>query len=116
MPARRTVQIVSHGPSCLDGVMAAAAIARYYAGDRVIATLAGNSETDRTIQGLSLKTRDGIDEIWITDVSCSSVETADQLISLSDRGARGFWRDHHRTSVSRADAPEFKVPLAGEML
>src|SRR5579885_81890 len=116
MPARRTVQIVSHGPSCLDGVMAAAAIARYYAGDRVIATLAGNSETDRTIQGLSLKTRDGIDEIWITDLSWTSVETAEHLNSLIERGARVYWLDHHRTAVSRADAPEFKVPFAGKML
>ena len=116
MAPRRTVQIVSHGPSCLDGVMAAAAVARYYAGDRVIPTLSGNSDTDRTIQGLGLRARDGIDEIWITDLSWTAVETGAHLTSLVDRGARVYWIDHHRTAVSRADAPEFKVPFTGKVL
>ena len=116
MAPRRTVQIVSHGPSCLDGVMAAAAVARYYAGERVIPTLSGNSDTDRTIQGLSLKARDGIDEIWITDLSWTAVETGAHLTSLVERGARVYWIDHHRTAVSRADAPEFKVPFTGKVL
>ena len=116
MAPRRTVQIVSHGPSCLDGVMAAAAVARYYAGDRVIPTLSGNSDTDRTIQGLSLKARDGIDEIWITDLSWTAVETGAHLTTLIERGARVYWIDHHRTAVSRADAPEFKVPFTGKVL
>src|SRR6184192_4356719 len=106
MPSRRVIQIVSHGPSCLDGVMAAAAIARFYVEDRVIPTLANNSEADRVVQGLTLKSRDGIDEIWITDLSWTSMATAEHLRSLLERGARVFWIDHHRTAVSRADAPE----------
>src|SRR5581483_8908601 len=116
MSSRRTVQIVSHGPSCLDGVMAAAAVARYYAGERVLPTLAGNNDSDRVLQALSLKSRDGNDEIWITDLSWTAVETAEHLRSLIARGARVYWIDHHRTAVSRADAPEFKVPFAGRVL
>jgi uncharacterized protein len=116
MSLRRTVQIVSHGPSCLDGVMAAATVARFYAGERVIPTLAGNSDSDRVIQSLALKAREGIDEIWITDLSWTAVETGAHLKSLLDRGAHVYWIDHHRTAVSRADAPEFKVPFTGKVL
>ncbi len=96
--------------------MAAAAVARFYAGDRVIATLAGNSDSDRAIQALTLKGREGADEIWITDLSWTSAESAEHLKSLIERDARVYWIDHHRTAVSRADAPEFKVPFAGKVL
>src|SRR5271155_4051126 len=116
MSSRRIVQIVSHGPSCLDGVMAAAAIARFYSNQRVIPTLSGNNDSDRTIQGLNLKAREGVDEIWITDLSWTSTDTAEHLKELSERGAQVYWIDHHRTAVSRADAPEFKVPFAGKVL
>ena len=116
MSLRRTVQIVSHGPSCLDGVMAAATVARFYAGERIIPTLSGNSDSDRVIQSLTLKAREGIDEIWITDLSWTAVETGAHLKSLLDRGAYVYWIDHHRTAVSRADAPEFKVPFTGKVL
>src|SRR5215472_11188437 len=116
MSLRRTVQIVSHGPSCLDGVMAAATVARFYAGERIIPTLSGNSDSDRVIQSLTLKAREGIDEIWITDLSWTAVETGAHLKSLLERGAHVYWIDHHRTAVSRADAPEFKVPFTGKVL
>ncbi|HUY26697.1 MAG TPA: hypothetical protein VMV27_04695 [Candidatus Binataceae bacterium] len=117
MPEPRTIQIVSHGPSCLDGVMAAAAVARFYDGERVITTLAGNNEADRTIRALELKAaRAESDEIWITDLSWTAPETGAHLSELIERGARVFWIDHHRTAVSRADAPEFKVPFTAKVL
>jgi hypothetical protein len=54
MPKRdgRTIQVISHGPSCLDGVMAAAAVRRFYAGERVHAMLAANGDSDRVIKGV----------------------------------------------------------------
>jgi oligoribonuclease NrnB/cAMP/cGMP phosphodiesterase (DHH superfamily) len=116
MAKSRTIQIVSHGPSCLDGVMAAAAIARFFDGTRVIANLPGNNESDRAIQSLKLLDHSGADEIWITDLSWTQPQTAAHLKKLSEAGARVFWIDHHRTAVSRADAPEFKVPFAGKVL
>src|SRR5215472_1379471 len=120
MPAKtsRTIQIVSHGPSCLDGVMAAAAVARFYDGDKVIATLAGNNDADNVIGNLKLKSETGADhnEIWITDLSWNSPATGAHLTELSERGAQIYWIDHHRTAVSRADAPEFKVPFTGKVL
>ena len=118
MPGKtsRTIQVVSHGPSCLDGVMAAATVARFYDGHRVFTTLAGNNEADHVIGNLSLRSEDSNDEIWITDLSWNSPATGAHLTELSQRGAQIFWIDHHRTAVSRADAPEFKVPFAGKVL
>ncbi len=116
MAKTRTIQIVSHGPSCLDGVMAAAAVAKFFEGNHVYANLPGNNESDRAIQGLKLRDKSGADEIWITDLSWTKSETAAHLKELSEAGARVFWIDHHRTAVSRAGAPEFKVPFAGKVL
>jgi oligoribonuclease NrnB/cAMP/cGMP phosphodiesterase (DHH superfamily) len=118
MPGRTpsTIQIVSHGPSCLDGVMAAAAVARFYDGHKVFTTLAGNNEADRVLQNLTLKSDNSDDEIWITDLSWNSPATGAHLAELSQRGARIYWIDHHRTAVSRADAPEFKVPFEAKVL
>ena len=118
MPGKtsRTIQVVSHGPSCLDGVMAAAAVARFYDDHKVFTTLAGNNEADHVLQNLSLRSEDANDEIWITDLSWNSPATGAHLAELSKRGAQIYWIDHHRTAVSRADAPEFKVPFAGKVL
>jgi oligoribonuclease NrnB/cAMP/cGMP phosphodiesterase (DHH superfamily) len=113
---RRTIQIVSHGPSCLDGVMAAAAVARFYQGDRVITRLAANNESDQALQELELRTGGGDDEIWITDLSWNSTATGEHLTGLAQKGARIHWIDHHRTAVSRADAPEFTVPFSARVL
>ena len=119
MPGKtsRTIQVVSHGPSCLDGVMAAAAVARYYDGEKVYTTLAGNNDADNVIGNLKIKSDDGVEnEIWITDLSWNSPATAAHLTELSERGARIYWIDHHRTAVSRAYSPEFKVPFAAKVL
>jgi uncharacterized protein len=114
-PDRRTIQVVSHGPSCLDGVMAAAAIKRFYLEERVITMLAANGDSDRIIQSLRSKGGDD-DEIWITDLSWTSAKTAEHLTNLVRNGTRLYWIDHHRTAVSRADAPEFEVPFTGRLL
>src|SRR6202167_3507009 len=118
MPGKtpRTIQVVSHGPSCLDGVMAAAAVARFYDGHKVFTMLAGNNEADSVIGSLRLRSEDNNDEIWITDLSWNSPATGAHLAELSERGAQIYWIDHHRTAVSRADAPEFKVPFAAKVL
>ena len=113
-PDRRTIQVVSHGPSCLDGVMAAATIKRFYPEERVITTLAANGDSDRVIQ--SFRAKGGDDEIWITDLSWTSAKTAEHLTNLVRNGARLYWIDHHRTAVSRANAPEFDVPFTGRLL
>lgn len=112
---RRAIQVISHGPSCLDGVMAAAAIRRFYHGERVRTVLAANGDSDRVIQGLKLRSG-APDEIWITDLSWTSVDTAAHLRNLIHDGARLYWIDHHRTAVSRANAAEFDVPFTARVL
>ncbi|MGH7843046.1 MAG: hypothetical protein ACREQT_16205, partial [Candidatus Binataceae bacterium] len=111
-----TVQIISHGPACLDGVMAAAAIRRFYAADRVHITLATNGDSDRVIQNVRPKGGSKLNELWITDLSWTSTDTGDHLRRLTQEGTRVFWIDHHRTAVSRGDAREFDVPFAGRVL
>src|SRR5438093_8470260 len=110
---RRFIQVVSHGPACLDGVVAAATVARFYQGHRVVPIFAANDESDHTLQSLRIG---GDEEIWITDLSWTSTATGAHLGELARAGAQIFWIDHHRTAVSRADAPEFKVPFAGKVL
>ena len=113
---RQTIQIVSHGPSCFDGVVAAATVARFHEGDRVSVTLAANNESDRVIQGLKPANERGPDEVWITDLSWNSVATAEHLSRLVRGGTRVYWIDHHRSAISRAGEPEFNVPFAGKVL
>ena len=118
MPRRDalTVQVVSHGPSCLDGVTAAAAIRRFYANERVQTVLAPNGDTDRMIQLARPKGSSKLDELWITDLSWTSVNTADHLRQLLGNGTRVYWIDHHRTAVSRSNAPEFDVAFTARVL
>jgi oligoribonuclease NrnB/cAMP/cGMP phosphodiesterase (DHH superfamily) len=112
----RTIQVISHGPSCLDGVMAAAAVRRFYERDRVHATLAANGESDSIIQALKPRPGGRFDEVWITDLSWNSRETAGHLSRMVRDGTLLFWIDHHRTAVARADAPEFDVPFTARVL
>jgi oligoribonuclease NrnB/cAMP/cGMP phosphodiesterase (DHH superfamily) len=118
MPKRgaRNIHVISHGPSCLDGVIAAAAVRRFYQGHRVHTILAANGESDRIIQELKPRPGGHLDELWITDLSWTSRQSADHLQALARDGTRIFWIDHHRTAVSRADAPEFAVAFAGKVL
>jgi len=94
--------------------MAAAAIKRFFTEERVITTLAANGDSDRVIQ--SLRAKGGDDEIWITDLSWTTTQTAEHLTNLVRNGVRLYWIDHHRTAVSRATAPEFEVPFTGRLL
>lgn len=108
------IQIISHGPSCFDGVVAAVAVARFYQGFNITPLFAANQDADQIIREVRVK-RPG-DEIWITDLSWNQVETALHLRQLSDAGARIFWIDHHRSALRRAGGPEFDVPFAGKLL
>jgi oligoribonuclease NrnB/cAMP/cGMP phosphodiesterase (DHH superfamily) len=112
--AEEKIQIISHGPSCFDGVVAAVTVARFYQGFSITPVFAANQDADRIIQELRIR-RPG-DEIWITDLSWNQVETAVHLRQLGDAGARIFWIDHHRSALRRLGAPEFDVPLTGKLL
>src|SRR5713226_38728 len=94
---RRTIKVISHGPSCLDGVMAAAAIERFYRDQRVTPSLVANGEADRALGELKSRGEGGADEIWITDLSWNSLETARHLTGLANTGTPIYWIDHHRS-------------------
>src|SRR5262245_21425752 len=108
----KTVHVVSHGPTCLDGVTAAAAVARYY-GDRahVEAHFASNSEIDAVLQGLRPE-----HELWITDISWREPATDAHLRALAAAGVRIYWIDHHRTALERVKAGRVDVPFTDAVL
>jgi oligoribonuclease NrnB/cAMP/cGMP phosphodiesterase (DHH superfamily) len=108
------IQIVSHGPSCFDGVVSAVTVARFYQGYTVTPLFAANQDADRIIQ--ELRVMGPGDEIWITDLSWNHVETAEHLRRLAESGARVFWIDHHRSALRRLGSREFEVPFAGKLL
>src|SRR4029453_2226178 len=103
----RTVHVVSHGPTCLDGVTAAAAVTRYY-GDRaqVEARFASNSEIDAVLQGLHPE-----HERWITDIPWREPATDAHLRALAAAGVRIYWIDHHRTALERVKGGRGEVPF-----
>ena len=108
------IQIVSHGPSCFDGVVSAVTVARFYQGFNVVPLFAANQDADRIIQELHVVGPG--DEIWITDLSWNHAETAEHLRRLAETGARLFWIDHHRSALRRLGSREFDVPFAGKLL
>jgi hypothetical protein len=77
------IRIVSHGPSCFDGVVAAATVARFYQGHRVVPMFVANGESDEKIQRLKLKMGGNEEELWITDLSWNSNATAEHLRSMA---------------------------------
>lgn len=108
------IQIISHGPSCFDGVVAAVTVARFYSGFNITTAFPANQDADRTIE--QLRVAGPGDEIWITDLSWNYASTAEHLRRLSEAGARVFWIDHHRSALIRLGSPEFDVPFAGKLL
>lgn len=113
---RPRIQVVSHGPHCLDGVTAAAAVARYFGDDAdVVATFSSNSEIDRTLRGIRLD--DGRpSELWITDISWREPETDAHLRALAAGGVRIYWIDHHRTALERVRRGLVDVPFTDTVL
>src|SRR5262245_56981270 len=115
-PMPKTVQVVSHGPTCLAGVTAAVAVARYY-GERarVNARFASNSEIDAVLQALRPE-GDRERELWITDISWRDPATDAHLRDLASDGVRIYWIDHHRTALERVKAGRVDVPFADTVL
>ncbi len=112
----KRVYVVSHGPHCLDGVAAAVAVARFYAGEaEVVPQFAPNNEIDRVLQGLQ-PTSGSDTELWITDISWREPGTDQHLQELVRQGVRIYWIDHHRTALERFAAGGVNVPFAGRVL
>ena len=112
----RPIRVVSHGPACLDGTVAAAVVARFYGPRRVIAVFAANQESDTVLQHNAQRWTGRVQELWITDLSWKETTTAARLAELAHAGTRIYWIDHHRSAIVRRHAPEFSLPLAGRRL
>jgi len=113
---RPQILVVSHGPHCLDGVTAAAAVARYFEPSAdVTATFASNSEIDRTLR--AVRPASGRDtELWVTDISWREPDTDAHLRALAADGVRVFWIDHHRTALERVRHGLVDVPFTDTVL
>jgi oligoribonuclease NrnB/cAMP/cGMP phosphodiesterase (DHH superfamily) len=113
---RQQIQIVSHGPHCLDGVTAAAAVTRYFQDEAdVRATFASNSEIDEVLRSIRPE-NPAATQLWITDISWREPATDAHLRSLVARGVRIFWVDHHRTALERVKRGLVDVPFAETVL
>lgn len=114
--ATKTVHVVSHGPTCLDGVTAAAAVARYF-GDRahVEPRFASNTEIDTVLRSVRPE-GGGEHELWITDISWREPATDAHLRTLAAAGVPIYWIDHHRTALERVKAGRVDVPFTHTVL
>jgi oligoribonuclease NrnB/cAMP/cGMP phosphodiesterase (DHH superfamily) len=111
----KLIHVVSHGPHCLDGTVAAVAVARYHEGAEVRPRFASNSEIDDVLRGLTA-TPGRDTELWITDISWRQPETDAHLRALAAAGVRVYWIDHHRTALERVRAGKVDVPFTDSVL
>jgi oligoribonuclease NrnB/cAMP/cGMP phosphodiesterase (DHH superfamily) len=103
------IHVVSHGPHCLDGLTAAASIARFHEGADVRVRFAANSEVDDVLRGVDA----GLGEqLWITDLSWTSPATDEHLAELARRGVALYWFDHHRTAIERLRRGGYRLAFA----
>ena len=112
----RFVHVVTHGPQCLDGVAAAVAVARYYASDYVTPYFCSHREINSVLTNLRCDPPAAIHEVWITDISWSDAAVDRHLQTLIDRGVRVYLIDHHRTTLERFNAGQFRVRLTACVL
>lgn len=108
--------MVSHGPHCLDGVTAAAAVARAFREEaEIVPHFANNPEIDTVLRGVT-PTPGRAAELWITDISWREPATDAYLRTLAERGVAIVWIDHHRTALERVRAGKVDVPFAATVL
>ena len=112
----RLVHVVSHGPHCLDGVAAAAAIALAYDGVEVRPRFSGNPQINEIIQDLEPEAPLEDQELWITDISWNAPESDQHLRELAERGLPIYWIDHHRTAIERVARGGVDVPFAHKIV
>src|SRR5690554_6464488 len=105
---RPVLHVVSHGPYCLDGLAAAAAVARFHEGADVRPVFVAKEEVDRALREVDAKPGE---QLWITDVSWTDPETEKHLRQLIDAGVEVHWFDHHRTAIDRLLHGGYDLPF-----
>ena len=109
----RVLHVVSHGPSCFDGVTAAVAIARFHPDCRVEVQFASNQEINRVLR--EIQPRPG-EELWITDISWNDPGTEKHLAELLEQDVPIRWFDHHRTAIERLRAGGYRLNLSDRVV
>ncbi|HAC81287.1 MAG: DHHA1 domain-containing protein [Candidatus Binatia bacterium] len=109
----KTVHVVSHGPHCFDGAAAAASIARFHDGQKVVAHFPSNKTVGDTIRRLHPAPGE---ELWITDISWNDEATEDHLRQLIASGVIVHWIDHHKTAMDRLAAGGYQLDFATKIV
>lgn len=112
----KTVHVVSHGPTCLDGTTAAVVVARYYHDATVVPHFSSNAAINDTLLCLPHAAEGTQQEVWITDISWTDPAVDRHLQDLVDAGTRVFWVDHHRTALERYRRGEVHVRFTDMVL
>ncbi len=107
------VWVVSHGPSCLDGAAAAAAVARFHEPSPACVRFASNNEIDDVLRRLSPARGD---VLWITDISWKDEATTAHLRQLIESGVEIHWIDHHRTAIERLHNGAYPLAFASQVV
>ena len=110
---RPVLHVVSHGPHCLDGIAAAAAVARFHEGADVAVRFASNQEVNEVLKGID--PRPG-EDLWITDISWTDPEAEAHLRDLIERGVRVHWFDHHKTAIERLRSGGHRLAFATQVV
>jgi len=109
MGGARVLHVVSHGPHCFDGVVAAVAVARFHPDRDVRVRFASNQEINRVLRELEPEAGE---ELWITDISWNDPEADRHLAALIERRIPVHWFDHHRTAIERLKAGGYRLDFA----
>jgi oligoribonuclease NrnB/cAMP/cGMP phosphodiesterase (DHH superfamily) len=111
---RADVVVVSHGPSCLDGVVSAVVVARWHGSARTRAIFGDHARVNDNLLGISPDPAPR--EVWITDIVWSDPSVGPHLHRLAKAGTRLFWIDHHRTAIARKESLGSLPPFTGLVL
>jgi len=103
------IHVVSHGPHCLDGIAAAASIARFHDAADVRVRFAANAEVDEVLRTIDAGPGE---QLWIADLSWTDPATDAHLDRLAKRGVALHWFDHHRTAIDRLARGGYRLPFA----
>ncbi len=109
----KTVWVVSHGPSCLDGAAAAAAVSRFHEPLPMRVRFASNQDVDAILRETDPESSDAL---WITDISWKDESTSAHLRQLIERGVEVHWIDHHKTAIERVKRGGYDLPFASRVV
>ena len=104
--------VVTHGPFCLDGMVAAACVGRLYPSSRITPIFVHPSGVDGAIDDVA-RASGRAKDLWITDVTWRDPATEDRFQELIQKGWRIFWIDHHTIALEKNERRIRTLGLTG---